>query len=75
MGMGTTVVVSPNEVGSLTESVQYCDANKVSSYFQDSVIEDAVGDSSNGYSIITDHHFVLSSAGITTLVIVLLSLF
>jgi hypothetical protein len=80
MGMGFVVIVNPDKVGSLTESVQYCNNNELAAVVVDSFVDDAIQgevereNPSNGYSIMNDHRFVLSSAGITTAVIVLLSL-
>jgi len=36
--MGFVVVVSPNKIGSLTDSVQYCSANDLQSPFQSNIV-------------------------------------
>jgi L-ascorbate oxidase len=80
MGMGFVVIVDPDKVGTLTESVQYCNSNELQAVVEDSFVDDSIQgeiepeNSSNSYSIVNDHRFVLSPAGITTAVIMLLSL-
>ena len=44
MGMGFVVIVSPNKIGSLTDSVQYCSANDLQSPFQSNIVNSSMDD-------------------------------
>lgn len=44
MGMGFVVIVSPNKIGSLTDSVQYCSPNYLQSPFQSNIVNSTMDD-------------------------------